>query len=913
VSELDDLEIGVGRLKEVANDQKKQIEELNKERALLVKKNNEISESIKRLQDQIKPTSSELREIKKDLEEVAAIIQEMKRNESKLESMITEQRSNLFLMKSNLEKNLDRVLGEIEDRIKENKRIELTRFNELKSKIERMSGLEEGLRDQSKYQKEMTDRLSKDISNLQQTIAKLTSLKLDSELDGINKRIALETKSLIKQISGHSETILGLRDRLQYFEPVVKELSEKLASQAKASDKIMQAKEFLEKRSDSIESEIKTLKDGISSEREKISLIEQEMKNQQKDRDSRIREIEGDIGNIQIIDTKREETFNAMLERLNELRMRTENSLKSLDDKIKQISRIEDNLRDKVSKDNEAVFKRIGANHDELDDRITLSEKSMAAMNESFNAFSKNIGDHIRILNENSRRLSAIEKEISDHSTTQKSNVKGLSNISRNLDDIEERVLNSEKNISQLNGLVARTENLEKGFQQSIPLSIKDLKSELKVKFDTLAGELRSLAKETANEKERMSLLEQGMKNYYIDQRSKTKDIETMKRMIDESREGLSDSEKKASKMDGLIAEMRTRIMDEEAIAKRFEEQSKMIDTVNAARERLTRLEEKLKNQERDQDLRFNELIAVIKDLELGEAKRIEEFNSFADRFQKLRMKTEDNLKLFNQNVKKLSDIKSSIQSELSKENKVRIKELGLDFGSLKNRIIANDETIAKLNDSLEEHGLGLGALTERSKSAESQLGILSANLSSEKERTTELEKKLIYQEKSREPLFTNVNKLIKDLELGEAKRIREYNNFVDRFQHTKVKADEAIRSIKKEMNSLRKMTEGFNRKESQINDNINSAKEDLGSRISANEDMYDSEMDAFKNRLDYIANEFVTFKKQQQELYSILGIKKKEPELPVFQEPAKTELSESSSARPIVKKPDADSGLPYQ
>ncbi len=970
MTELDDLEIGISRLKKTSNEQKKIIEELKKERSFLIRKNNEIEGNIKNIQGQIKPTKSEVNELKKELNEVVVLIEDIMKKDSKFQSMLTEQKSNLFLLRSRFEKDMDKALDDIEERIKENKRIELTRFNDLKSKIEKLTGAEDRLKDQDKSQKMIIDKLAQDISKIQQMVTSLTSQRFDVELENLSKRLSSETKSLMKQITESSEIIVGLKDRLQYFEPVIKNLSDSM---------------------------------------EKIQLNE----------------------------ARREENFNNMVGRLQELRIRTEDSIKSLNEKITQISKIEGNLERKLRKDNDVIFKRLGSSYDELDERLQISENSISKLGESIKGLGKRLEDQLILLNETGKRLTVLESDVIEQSKSQESQFKGFNNTVKIIDDIEKRLLNSEKVISQLGGLVERIDDLEKesrktddldkrllisenlisqieksikeikkfeesykkdiesrfqkalkdrtreleanliGESESLTKDIKSLakdlssererigileqerelirkdilgvKEHLESKFhhtlqgrakeleadiitrsNSLEEDLKSMAREVSSEKERIVVLEEELKNQIKEHQSQTKNLNSLAGTLDgfEERvlnsqkltdlsenlvrleERISDYEKMISHTSEAVIEMRTRIMDEEGIAKSFDEQSKVIDRVTNAGNRLTMLEEKLKAQSSDHDLRFNELIGVIKDLELGETKRIDEFNSFIERFQELKRKTEHNLTLFNQNVKKLSDIKSEIKAEVNKDIENRIKEFGLESEDTKDRVIATEKLLVQLRDTLEELGLNMDSWTGKTKSLELGLKNLTGELTSEKEIRTSLEQRLKSQEKGRELMFANVSNLMRDMELGEANRIREYNNFIAKFREMRTNANEVIKSLKKEKETLNKMSAGFAAKEAKINEKINSFVEDTNSRIKTNEEMYDSEMDAFKNKLDEVIRELITFKEMQKEslgaaketTVQAAGIQKKEPTvLREPKEPAPIRVEESEPEKPEI------------
>jgi chromosome segregation ATPase len=1161
---MDDLEIGIGRLKKSSREQQMIIDELKKERSFLIKKNDAIDGSIRNLQNQINPNRSDINELKKELVEAIGLITDIKAKDARFQSVLTEQKSNLFLLKSRFEKNLDKVFDDIDIRIKENKRIELTRFNEIKSKIDKLMGVEDRLRDHDDAQKSVIEKLTNDLSKLQQTVAGITSKKLSTELEKLNKHITSETKSLVKQIAGTSEVILNIKDRVQYLEPALKEMSEKLESQAKSLNKTIESKEFLLKRSDAIGEEIKFLKEKISSERERISVLEkdsdvrkkeedrtnkylesafqqaieskskeleanvstryrsleedlklltreislkkdrvvvleEELKNQSGDQKSQLRnmaglekvlkgiekrvsnsetmishtgdsirdiesrfqqlmqgksrdlktgietrcdklekeisslnknlssemqrivavekdnesarvhiedslnriglslrkdieersrllesglksltkdlatererisvlekdsdvrkkeddnankylessfqqaieskskeintdiksltkdlalerermrtlesefreqvknqesktkEVSDSVSRIHINEAKREEGFSNTMGRLQELQIRTEESLKSLDDRIKQISKIESNLEKKFHNENEKIFKRLGSSYDSLDeklnDKMSVSNNSISRLEESMRGLGKNLEDHLKLINEAEKKMFALENDIVEHSRSHDSYNRDFDGVLKTIDDLEERASTSEKMISRLDGLMSRMSTLEDDRKKIDIIDKRVLESENQITHlgdslkklesvfdksmttntDELESGIKSLTMDLAAERKRILIMEQELKNQSVNQKSGSKDMKSIADDILDLKSRISDSEKLISHISEATTSLRTRIMDEDGIAKKFGEQSKLIDKVTNAGERFTRIEEKLSSQSKDHDLRFNEMISVIKELEMGETKRIKEFNDFVDRFQKLRMKTEHNLGIFNQSVRKMSDVKGEIKSEVSKDLANNLKDLKMEFGGVNKRVNATEELLIQLNDSLDKLKVNIGGLGGMSKSMDTGLKNLADKISTEKEKRIFLEQKLNAYEKGRDILFANINNLIRDMEVGEAKRIKEYNKFIQKFQDMKMKADQTIESVKSESGMLNKMSASFDVREARINEMVNLLKEDVNNRIQMNEGMYDSEMDDFKKKMDVMTRELMSCKKMQQDFYEII------------------------------------------
>lgn len=919
MTELDELEIGIGRLKKNSNEQRRFIEELKKEREFLARKNNTIEESIRKMQEQIKPSRTEINELRKELEGLSSLINEIQRKESKFESMLTEQKSNLFLLRSRFEKDIDKVLAEIDDRIKENKKIELSTFSEVKSRIDRLAGLEERVRDDSKAQKMAMDKLAEEVSKLQQTVAGLVSKSFGAELENLDKRISSETKSMNKQISEGAQVMAALRDRLHYFDPVLRELSEKLESQTKLLNRILESKDFLLKRSESFSTELKSLKERLSDEKERIEILEKEredsrkgvedtrkqlqsafqqaiqgrskeieaeisgryknlevelksltkelslkkdrmaaleedIKNQADGHESKLGVLGDSINRIQLSEAKRGENFNNMVERLQELQIRTEDSLKSLNEKIGQISRIESNLEKKLQKENEAIFKRIGSSHDKLDERVTESENYISGLNESIKGLGKRLEEQFMLITDAGKRMSSMEHALGEQSRTQESHLKNIENVVKIIDDIEDRISGSEKILSQIDGLAERITGLEEDSKRIEGLDRKTLGYESTI--SQITDSVKSLesrfqkSMQTDRLKERVSLLEQELKNRAREQKQRGKDFENLAKELEGIDGRVSDSEKVISHISKAVTDMRTRLMDDDALTKKFEEHSKTLDKVTNAGNRLTRLEERLKIQERDQDLRFNELIAVIKEIETGEAKRVEEFSSFANRFQNLKMKTEENLKTFNQNLKTLSRIKEDIKSDVMRENKLSLKDFGLDFDDVKGRVSASEGLIIQLNDMLNELRVGMGGLAVSTKA---------------------MDERMRMQESSSQSVLTDARKLISETESAKAKVMEENKRLFDRFQKTRAKTDESIKSMRSEINQLKRMKSELSGKEVSADERLNAFRKEIENRIKMNENMYDSEMDEFKKRLDNMIREMIAFKEMQNEFYGMV------------------------------------------
>ena len=90
--QMDDLEIGIGRLKKSSQEQKRIIDELKRERSFLIKKNDAIEGSIKNLQGQINPNRSDINELKNELGEAIGLITDIKARDAKFQSVLTEQK-----------------------------------------------------------------------------------------------------------------------------------------------------------------------------------------------------------------------------------------------------------------------------------------------------------------------------------------------------------------------------------------------------------------------------------------------------------------------------------------------------------------------------------------------------------------------------------------------------------------------------------------------------------------------------------------------------------------------------------------------------------------------------------------------------------------------------------------------------
>lgn len=396
----------------------------------------------------------------------------------------------------------------------------------------------------------------------------------------------------------------------------------------------------------------------------------------------------------------------------------------------------------------------------------------------------------------------------------------------------------------------------------------------------TQLGEHKANAKEVENLSESVTALDGrilDLRKQTEEQKVKARDIDNLSdnlAKLDESvsenlkdiEDRVSDSEKMLLNTSKAVTDMRTRIMDDEAITKKFEEQSRTIDKVTKSGERITRLEEKTKAISMDNDMRFNELLSLIKELEVAEAKRVEEFGAFFDRFQELRTSTEHNIKIFNDNIRKLPDIESEIRTDISKESKFKLKEMGIDFKNIKNRLDAAEELLIKMNDMIGQMNTIAEGAPAGSKSMQSGISILKQQLEAEKARITSLDQELKSHEKERRDMFIDINKMIRNVEMAEIKRLKEYGKLIENFENVKTKNDEAIGYVKNDITQLKKMRTEIKR-DTSMDEKVKSLTDEMNSRITANEQMYDSEIDGFKNKLDYVVKELVQVKKIQQDL----------------------------------------------
>jgi len=783
------------------------------------------------------------------------------------------------------------------------------------------------------------------------------SKELENEILSKSKVLDEGLKSLKENLSSERERIAFLEkdreSRKKEAERTLRQLES--AFQMGLQSKSKELENEILSKSKVLDEELKSLAKEINLRNDRFAALEEDIRNQEKNMENKDKEIADSVEKLQLGEARRQENFVNIVERLKELQIRTETSMKSVSEKINQITKIENSLEKKFHKENEAIFKRLGSSYDELDDRVSESESSLSVLTESIKGLTTRMDEQFDLIKDSGKRLSLIEQDLVEQRKSQEIQIKDLDSVVKTIDEIEEKISSSEKALAITDGLIKRIVLLEEGvkkadvldkrlvrsesmisqiteslneiknfektykkeldseFRQMIQEKTNQLHKDLVGKSEDIATELKALTKDIYAEREKATLLEHELRTQLGEQKARTKEVENLSdnlskldESVSENLKGIenrvSDSEKMLLNMSKAVTDMRTRIMDDEAITKKFEEQSRTIDKVTKSGERITRLEEKTKAISRDNDMRFNELLNLIKELEVAEAKRVEEFGAFFDRFQELRTSTEHNIKIFNDNIRKLSDIKSEIKTDISKENKFKLKEMGIDFKDIKNRVDAAEELLIKMNDMIGQMKSSAEGAPSGSKSIQSGISALKRQLEAEKARITSLDQELKSHEKERRDMFIDINKMIRSVEMAEIKRLKEYGKLIENFENVKTKNDEAIGSVKKDITQLKKMRTEID-SDTSMDEKIKSLTDEMNSRITANEQMYDSEIDGFKNKLDYVVKELVQVKKMQQDLDGMVKATSAQKDSITVAEQPKTITNSKLIVKPIPDK----------
>jgi chromosome segregation ATPase len=275
----------------------------------------------------------------------------------------------------------------------------------------------------------------------------------------------------------------------------------------------------------------------------------------------------------------------------------------------------------------------------------------------------------------------------------------------------------------------------------------------------------------------------------------------------------------------------------------------------------------------------------------------------------------------------------NNVEKRLSEDITTQTSQLSAnlkDMSSMKEELVRlrslakhlDAETMSKVGERLDVFTKSKEGLEKRLNSLSGELKSMSDKFIEERGRVTELEQKLkssietqqaslkeMLKEQRLEvdtEISDEMEKIIKDAEIGELKRKHEFENLLRKFQELHIKTQQNLetistqresfmdmeRKLKERINKLgadiqSKTTAGYDKLKERLTDaenlimklnnmiselqvridkkkdvkidfssQLSGIKEVLEERLKTNEDMFDSEMDAFKSRVDKLANE---------------------------------------------------------
>lgn len=651
--------------------------------------------------------------------------------------------------------DLESLRKSVADRINEVKGSQLKEF---KDELKRISQLENDIQTYSRTHEERIDQLAESFSSLQ---------AIPSEIGMLREKIESLEKMSGSAVSNRdfSQRLKDINSTLDQFQTSLTGLDKRLHKQEAGFDAAIQqalGEDKLLKKSQ--EAMHKLIDERIAGVDKKIS-------------DS-IRDLSGTFSkNSELITQLRDKV--AEINRFSGLASENSATLENLKDRITALEKgfslgdAEGARINELARAVEVMDTRLESSREEIKE---FREYVIKHVNDVVNTYEKRFGElskglsgkqigsleknltEIENLKERVSDLDDLAKTLSSKSVPASEFVETIRAVSKRIDDIEGHYSDMDKKTSvhdaQLDSAVRKALSDDKLIKASQGHIKEWLESRINNVEKRLSKDLSSQTSQlSANLKDISSMKEELVRLRSL---SEHLDAETMSNVSDrldvftKSKEGL---EKRLNSLSGELKSMSDKFIEEKARVTELEHKLKSsLETQQAS------LKELLKEQRIEVDTEISDEVAkTMKDAELGELKRKQEFENLLRKFQELHIKTQQNLEAISTQRESFTDMERKL--------KERINRLGADIQT-------------------------------KTTSGYEKL----------KERLTDAEN-----------LIMKLNNMISELQVRLEKK----------------------KDVKIDFGSQ-----------------LSGIKEELGERLKTNEDMFDSEMDAFKSRVDKLANE---------------------------------------------------------
>lgn len=637
------------------------------------------------------------------------------------------------------------------------------------------------------------DRISKNRSQIEKTVNQLLSddkiLKstqgsigkaLEGKIGSLTEGLSSKTEDLSLKLNDNNKTISELIEKTQVLDSLTKNLPGKVGNHENLINKIMESKEFLVKRSEAMTTELKSLTDNLSSEAERISVVEQDVKNQSKGHEKRLDELSQNLSSVK-----------SLIPQVNTLK----ESMKNLGKDTREI-----NKRLSVLKPPENIKNWFNEKIVELDGRFSTS-------------------------------MSKIAKELDDNNET-------LLGLRKNVTELDSVVKHSKEQDKDISGLLHKigtldsiTRNLPKKLDtyESMLNKVVDSREILAKRTGAMASEIKSLSENLSSEKSRLMALEQRMG---LEDKSKESRLDEISKGLVRVEDRLSDIDSIKSKIDDLESVGKT--LGEKSVT-----ESEFISTIKSVSKRVDDIEDSYKKLDKEFSMDKNRLQTAISQV-MSDDKILKSTQSSLDKWLReelhgLRAKlSSESDHLSRQLQEKSETVNKKLYSDVErltnqiaehtgmitgmKEKMNDIETLEKQSEDMEDRISKLKEMVHVINSITKElpkkfdiHSRELsdllgssGFLAKKLESLDRELGNTNEKIGSEGDRLTELEKEFKSISRARETRLDNVDKTLSDVNNKTQNASLEIRVLKEKLEDIEKRFDHSVKQSMEEKRFLR-------------------------------------------------------------------------------------------------------------
>jgi chromosome segregation ATPase len=503
------------------------------------------------------------------------------------------------------------------------------------------------------------DSLKERVSNLELS-SKETGQKAN-EIDGIIKRLT-RLESLSKTITDNSDLLDNLGEEYSSLRSLTSTLPSTLEKHSDAINKILESKDFLADSVASMKSDIKGLSDRASSFQERIVNLEK-----------------GFAANARSKETR--------LDELSE-------TVSSMDSKLEA-------SRSEIKEFREYVIQHVNDIINSYEKRFGELSKNLSARHSG--GREKSLTEIVH-LKDKVAELDSMTKNLSAKAVPETEFVETIKSISKRIDDIEELYSNIDKKTSvheaQLDAAVQKAlsddrflKAGQKHMQELLDTSIADIEKRLSESVSNQTSKLSKNLEEISSIREemgRLKVLEQHLDSDVMSRVGESLGSFTqVKQAIERKVESLSKE----------LQSMNDKLIEQKGSSSAMEQRFK-----SALDKQQATIREMFSKQRASLDGEISEETAkALKDAEIGELKRKQEFEKLLRSFQEMHIKTQQNLDDIAKQKESFLQLERGLREKVEKATTTAQSKLSADQDKLRKRLDDSESLIMKLNNMVSE------------------------------------------------------------------------------------------------------------------------------------------------------------------------------------------------------------------